>query len=225
MVTVSVVVLALNRADLTLQFLNRFWRLYSARPEVEIVVVDNGSTDSTPGVLVTWQGAMRERLVAIRNLTNQGFGPANNQGAKAATGDVLIFLNNDVDLQGDFIAPICRALEQEPGALVGAQLLDFDTGWNKFGGVLVPYLAGWCVACTRATWDALGGFDERFVPYDYEDVDLSHTARSKGRRLIGLALPVRHISGQTISRMAGERRTITLRNQTLFMNKWGLHAQ
>jgi hypothetical protein len=66
----------------------------TAYPNLEILVVDNGSTDGTPDFLVDL--ARRHRpLRTILNRDNRGFGPANNQALAAGTGDLFVLLNND----------------------------------------------------------------------------------------------------------------------------------
>jgi GT2 family glycosyltransferase len=125
---------------------------------------------------------MGARLTVVDIEDNIGFGPANNQGVLAASGENLVFISNDVVPAGDYITPILEALKLNPQDLIGAELFDFDTGWNRFGAAPhIPYLGGWCVATTDCAWQELGGWDERFVPCDYEDVDLSLTAVTMGR--------------------------------------------
>lgn len=210
--------------DLTAQFLQHNWGLYQSRPGVEFVVVDNASGDGTPAVLDRFRGTMGDRLVVHHNQFNAGFGPGHNQGAALARGDVLVFLSNDVIPMGDYVTPIERALAEEPGALVGPELLRHDTGWNTFNGQTIAYLAGWCVACRRDTWQALGGWDERYVPCDYEDIDLSYTARQKGIPLVQVPLPLRHLFGQSAASLDGGRAAITQRSRAAFMQKWDLVA-
>jgi GT2 family glycosyltransferase len=160
--------------------------------------------------------------MTIRNDENRGFGPANNQGAEIARGDVLVFLSNDVVLRGDYVTPIEDRLSQSPDVLIGAQLYNYDTGWNRFNGRTIPYLAGWCLACTLKTWRVLGGFDERYVPCDYEDIDLSMTAAENSIELAEITLPLEHAFGQSAQSLAGGRGAVTYRNRDLFMEKWAL---
>ena len=212
MATQTIILPCWNRSDLTNQFL--YW--HRDKP-VEIVAIDDGSTDNTFAILLKWQEIMGDRLKIITNLVNKGFGPSCNQGAKAATGDTLIFMNNDVLIRGDYLSLI----KVDDLALYGAQLLDYDTGWNTFNGQSIPYLAGWCIMATRKVWDDLGGWDERYIPCDYEDIDLSLAATKKGYLLGEINLPLRHISGQSAQHLEGGRLAITLNSQKLFKEKWG----
>ncbi len=223
-ITTSVITPVWNRADLTMQFLYRNWGLYAGCPEVEFVIVDNGSQDNTHLVLVQFEDLMGDRLFVCRNEKNRGFGPGHNQGACVAQGDVLVFLSNDVIPNGDYITPIAAALAEEPGALVGPEMLRHDTGWNTFDGRTIAYLAGHCVACRRETLEVLGGWDERYFPCDYEDIDLSYTATQKGIPLVEIPLPLQHLFGQSAQALDGGRAAITQQSRAKFMEKWGLHV-
>ena len=215
---VSVICPVWNQSTLTNRFLYQHWNLYK-NSDVEFIIIDNGSTDNTTRLLDQWQKVMGERLKVVVNSDNRGFGPANNQGAAITTSDILVFISNDVDIYGDYLSLIKSRVDDL--ALYGAQLLDYDTGWNTFNGHPIPYLTGWCIMATRKVWDDLGGFDERYVPCDYEDIDLSLTATKKGYLLGEIALPLRHISGQSAAHLEGGRLAITLNSQKLFKEKWG----
>jgi len=216
---VSVITPVWNRADLTFNFLNQNLHYLGDKPGVEWIIIDNGSVDGTPGVLKAFEKKVNVKL--IQNDVNIGFGAANNQAAKVAKGDILIFINNDVLISGDYITPIVDTLERIPGAVIGAELLDYDTGWNKFGDVLIEYIHGWCVAMTKKTFNELGRFDERYTPGDYEDIDLSYTATKQDRLLMALNLPLKHLSGQT-GRQLPNRREMTEKHRRLFAEKWRL---
>lgn len=217
---VTVITPVWNKSELTHRFLFKNWTLYRHRLDISFVIVDNGSTDNTPRILSQWRETMGSRLTVIVLPDNIGFGPGNNKGVEVASDDVLIFVSNDVIPKGDYITPIVQVVKDN--VLIGPQLLDYDTGWNKFGDTLIPYMAGWCLACNRTTWDKLGGFDERFVPCDYEDIDLSYTAQQKGIELKAIGLPLQHMFGQSAVNLNGGREKTTLKNQALFKAKWEL---
>lgn len=220
---ISVITPVWNKSDLTNKFLFQHWLLYRSRPNIEFVVIDNGSTDGTAQILQSWQGRMAQQLRVITNEGNRGFGPAINQGAEIAQGRHLIMLSNDVIIESDYISPIESTLEENREILGGAQILDFDTGWNTFNGEMLAYIAGWCIFCTREVWQDIGGFDERYVPCDYEDLDLSLKAVKKGYSLKQVKLPLSHMFGQSAQHLEGGRLTITLKNQALFKEKWGFN--
>jgi GT2 family glycosyltransferase len=92
-------------------------------PRVSLVVVDNGGgVGDHAGILSLWPGAS-----ILVNEENRGFGPAANQAAELAPGDVLLFLNPDTRAEGDPFSEIARGFETTLDAVALApRLLDFD---------------------------------------------------------------------------------------------------
>jgi GT2 family glycosyltransferase len=218
---ISIITPVHNRADLTAQYLYGHNVHYPDPPDIEWIIIDNGSTDETGRVLDHWGAIFGDCLSVIRNEKNEGYGVANNQAVERATGDNLVFLNNDIVIKGDYLSPLEQGLAANPKSLVGAQLVDFDTGWNVFGQVMITYLIGWCLAMSRTTFDDLGGFDERYTPADYEDSDLCYAAVQKGYQLEAVFVPLQHLGNQT-GKLLPDRRAITEANRLKFAAKWGL---
>lgn len=212
--TLSVITPVWNQIDHTLRYL-----LQNRQVTAEFIIIDNGSTDPTLRLLKDWEITYDGRLKVITNPTNYGFSAACNQGASVAGGDILLFLNNDIHIYGDYISPLLRNVDDN--TLAGPELNTHNTGWNKFGDVLVPYIAGWCLGITRKAFNDLHGFDERYTPADYEDMDLCYKATQAGKQLLWLPLPIRHISGQSGGQL-GNRREITETNRGKFAEKWNL---
>jgi GT2 family glycosyltransferase len=219
---ISIITPVWNRGDLTAQYLYSHNIHYPNDPDVEWIIIDNGSTDGTGGILEYWKDIIGSpTLQVIQNKENVGFSKANNQGAKLATGDTLIFLNNDIIIKGDYITVVDRALGDYPASVVGPQLIEYDTGWNIFNGRPIPYLMGWCLAMSRGMFDTLGGFDERYSPAYYEDIDLCYNASKKSYELREVFLPIQHLGEQTGRQLEG-RRQLTEANRVKFAEKWGL---
>ena len=105
-------------------------------PRLSLVLVGNGPGSVRPERMrALWPGA-----TVIENAENRGFGPAANQGAAAATGDVLLFLNPDTRAEGDPISPLARGFETRPEAVALApRLLESDgTARNGSPSALAP---------------------------------------------------------------------------------------
>lgn len=234
---VSIIMPVWNRADLTRLSLESHWQLLAVRTDVEMIVVDNGSTDPMPDLLKQWKGVYQDKLTIVTHATNLGFAVGHNAGYAIAKGEVLIFISNDVIVHsGNYIAKIeARLARADKPILVGAEMHTQNTGWNVFRGVMhsdgrkrwddaepIPYLAGHLIATMRSTWDRLGGWDERYSPADYEDLDLSYNAIMQQIGLVAIALPVEHLFGQSASQLPGGRQQHTLKNRLLFMRKWDL---
>lgn len=217
----SVIIPVWNKVNLTRDFISAHLRL-KLKPH-EMIVVNNGSTDGTKALLTIFK-SQYQPLVTKHLPENTGFPGGNNCGAQVASGDILIFISNDVTPIGDYITPIVQAIQSDPAALYGAELLSYDTGWNNFEPVgVIPYLAGWLLACHKLTWARLDGFDEAFSPCDYEDLDLSYRADQMGIALRPLNLPLRHAFGQTAMQL--DRLSITNRNRAYFAKKHGLRPK
>jgi GT2 family glycosyltransferase len=159
----------------------------------ELVIVDNGSEAEHAERI----RAMVERTngIYLRNEENRLFAEANNQGLAAATGDIIVFLNNDVECRAGFLEQVER--DTEGGALYGPSKLE------KFGH---PYLEGWCIAAQRSVWEALRGWDaEYFTGLYWEDNDLCYRATKAGFLLIQRPWPVWHFNNYTSNRTPGAK--------------------
>ena len=87
----------------------------------EVIVVDNGSTDASTEVIET---AGLSRVTVIGNRENRPFADANNQAVQSATGEYLLFLNNDVEPLGPgWLGRLVDTLEEREAAAVGARLV------------------------------------------------------------------------------------------------------
>ena len=131
---VSIVILTFNKLEYTKKCVESIRR---HTPEHhEIIFVDNGSTAET----VQWlQKLVRENghYKLIENKTNLGFAKGCNQGAHVASGNYLLFLNNDTEPQAGWLEPLVNVLERDPSvAAVGSRLL-FPDGTIQHAGVLI----------------------------------------------------------------------------------------
>lgn len=172
-------------------------------PAFEVVVVDNGSVDGSPQhVGARWPSV---RVVALER--NVGVTAALNAMVRAADGaDVVGLLNNDVELEPDWLARLVTVLEQHPRAASAAGKLlrqgdrriidragdafawsswcggrgagELDAG--QFGEPAEVFSVGGAAALyRRAAFDDVGPFDEDYVAY-LEDVDWGFRARLAG---------------------------------------------
>ncbi len=151
-------------------------------PRDEMIIVDNGS--NPPALFAT-----------ISLPVNRGFSGGSNRGLHAATGDAVLFLNNDiVAFDRGWLEAIRNAVE--PGVLVGANLRHQPHG--DVDGHALPYLDGWCLAGMRDDLLDLGGFDETYQePAYFSDNDLCLRARAGGMSLREVRVGLHHKTNVT----------------------------
>lgn len=132
--TCSIIVLQYNHAELTRQCLASLLAHVDRRHQV--ILVDNNSTDPQAREM----GGEFPGVTFVACQENGGFSRGNNAGAVHATGDILLFLNNDTLLQSDFVAPILRRFDESPQAgIVGPRLLNGDESFQLSAGRLPTF--------------------------------------------------------------------------------------
>lgn len=156
----------------------------------QVIVIDNGSEERHAAnirKMIDFLGG-----IYIRNEYNAGFSHANNQGLEKATGDIVVFMNNDVECQEGWLLQVGR--DVEPGVLAGPSMLD------KYG---VAYIEGYCIAARRPVWYLLGGWPDDLPGMYWEDNILCLKAIKAGIRLKRTDWKVLHYSNYTSRHVSG----------------------
>jgi len=176
--------------------------------KTELVVVNNASVDDTAPFLDQWrrtQAGLGFKHV-IHTDTNLGYAGGNNLGVRAARGEYLLLVNNDVLFDSNPIEHCLRVYRENPHAILGRRLIRRRGPWNSLHGQVVCYLEGWCLFASATICRELGFwrestftgiFDETFSPAFFEDIDLSLRASLKQIALRQVDLPVRHLGSRT----------------------------
>ncbi len=165
------------------------------RELTEVILVDDASTDGSAAFVQAHYPEVR----VVRLARNSGLAVGCNAGAAAATGDLLVMLNNDTEAEPGWLAALAAAATAEPAAgafaskmllydrrdtlhtagdLMGVDGIPRNRGvWQRDEGQYDdrPVVFGGCgggVAYRRAAWEQAGGFDARLFMY-LEDVDLA----------------------------------------------------
>jgi GT2 family glycosyltransferase len=201
----SIVIPNWNGRDLLEKFLPSVLAATLEDPENEVIVVDNASTDGSVAVL-------HERFPAVRVLSldrNLGFGGGSNEGFRAARNEIVVLINNDMRVEPDFLAPLLEPFGDPLVFAVSCQIFFADstkrreetgltqTWWEKGRlraghrvdpAITVPfpcaYAGGGSSAFDRRKFLELGGFDQLFRPFYYEDTDLGHRAWKRGWKVL-----------------------------------------
>jgi GT2 family glycosyltransferase len=200
---------------------------------LEIVCVDNGSTDGS----VAWLAREHPRVKVVALASNQGFTGGNAAGVAAATGDVLVFFNNDMRVEPDAVRTLVAAAADGRSCAAArvlswdGQAVDFLRGTISFeargfqdfygepatidrrGAAETFFPNGGAFAVTREAYVRAGGFDDAFFAY-YDDVDLGWRLRLAG---VGMRVEdgavVYHRHGATSrTQPAGQKRFLMERN-------------
>lgn len=207
----------------------------------EIIVVDNASADDMAGRIA----ALFPDVHLIRNTSNLGFGAASNQGAAAARGEVLAFVNSDAVVGADWAGPLLAALELPGVGAVVPAFTNEDGTMQNAGTVVCPdgsvlslgdgdsvddpawqfrraidFGAAACMLVRREDFLAAGGFDPVYSPAYFEDVDLCLTLLERGLRTVYVP-EVRVLHGCFASGGFDAAADLFRRNQPTFVERWG----
>jgi GT2 family glycosyltransferase len=215
-------------------------------PNFELIVIDNGSSDGTVEEL---QRLARDipHARAIYNDHNAGFGPGNNQGLAAASGDILVLLNNDPIVPRGWLTRLGRHLERPEIGLIGpatnrtcneAQLdIPYQT-YAEFQAVAraqgerhegerypirMPMM--FCTAFRRDVYERIGPLDERYEVGMFEDEDYALRAKAAGYEVVWTPeVYVHHAYHASIGKLlpSGEYMRLVRLNQGRFEEKWGI---
>jgi GT2 family glycosyltransferase len=178
---------------------------------------------------------------------NRGVAPGWNAAAGAATGEVVVFANDDVELGARSLALLHAAVagHDEAGVVgpvgtrwdipAGTHREWVDTSALPAGGLAeCEVVSGFLFACRASVWRDLGGFDEFYAPASWEEVDFCTAARARGLRNFAVAgIDAPHEWGVSRRQMPWSRvrfdgrsetwRSIHRRNRRHFLKKWAAH--
>jgi GT2 family glycosyltransferase len=175
---------------------------------------------------------------------NRGFAAACNAGARASRGDILYFLNTDARVDDGFLDPVVKrfddpevfAVGSREGAAQASRTLVVPVPFFRFGlfghryceilqradPIRLSFVSAGHAGLSRAKFLALGGFDELYRPFYWEDVDLCYRAWRRGWQvLLEPASRVEHTRQGTIGRFYRPHRigAIYWKNRFLFVWK------
>ncbi|MHB8305683.1 MAG: glycosyltransferase family 2 protein [Vulcanimicrobiaceae bacterium] len=180
---ISVVIATKDRAEYLGRALESLGKQIGA-PSFEVVVVDNGSSDATAQVVE------RARSVLPFDITylfekEPNRGAARNRGIARASGYLLLFVDDDVYAPPGLLAAHEAAHRRNDLVVVGP-ILNVSSYEERRRPTLANYSRAFFCTCNvsvpHAAVDAVGGFDERFDLYGWEDTELGVRLRENGMR-------------------------------------------
>ena len=202
--TISIVIPVYNQLRITLRAIRSILQA-GAQQSFEIIIVDDCSEARISTILGAVAG-----IRYIQQPNNSGFIASCNNGANAARGDYLVFLNNDTHVLPGWLDELHRTFIDRPKAgLVGSQLIYPTGALQEAGGILwsdgsgwnygrnddrlapqynylrpVDYCSGASIMVPRLLFNELGQFDSHYSPAYAEDADLALQVRKAGYEVL-----------------------------------------
>lgn len=238
---VSIIIPTYNQFDYTYNCLLSI-KEHTNAIKYEILLADDGSEDFTQKIEEIIKGIRVIRNNQLRFLRNC------NESAIYAKGNYLVFLNNDTQVQENWLAPLVELMDEDSSVgLVGSKLVYPDGRLQEAGGIIwkdasaanygngqspmnpefnyvkdVDFVTGASIMVRKKIWEEIGGFDERFVPAYYEDVDLAFEVRKRGYKVIyqPLSIVVHYEGISNGTDLNSGQKAYQIVNQKKFYSKW-----
>ena len=213
-------------------------------PEIEVLVVDNHSDESTRDCLRHIR-RLDSRISLIELASNEGFAAGANAGIAHARGEFVVLLNNDVVVTPGWLVPITERLRGEKVGAVGpvtnrsATGAQLHTTYRTYGDLIelaagrraekagefraVPMLEMFCFAARREVLQRVGPLDTRFGTGLFEDDDYCARLNEAGFRLeLAEGVFVHHFGEGSFGDLHhdGTYAQLFQRNRRLFEEKW-----
>lgn len=218
-------------------FITNLIHNYSFLKNIEIIVVDDASGENLTSTL-------KKKFKKIKTLTNDlnlGFAKSVNRGINHTKGDLVLLLNSDVRIEKIDFSYLINQLQKNPsffaisflqkekdGRNVGKNriflkrgLILHDRAKNNDYGITAWAEGGACIM-QKKIFEEIGGFDQIYAPFYWEDIDLSYRAYKAGYKVIfDPNIVVEHHHESTIARYFKKNyiQRIAFRNQFIFIWK------
>ena len=209
----------------------------------EVLIANDCSTDLTT--------QLEEIIGGVKVITNEKnlrFLRNCNHAAKEAKGKYILFLNNDTQVQPNWLQPLIDLIESEESiGMVGSKLIYPNGRLQEAGGIIwkdasawnygngqnpampeynyvkeVDYISGAAIMIKTTLWNQLGGFDETFAPAYCEDSDLAFQVRAAGYKVMfqpkSVVVHFEGVSNGTNT--SSGQKSYQVVNQKKFYEKW-----
>lgn len=207
-----------------------------ASGKAQVIVVDDASTDQS----VRFLRSNFPQILVVEKRSHQGFASSVNLGIRKSAGDIVVLLNTDVEPEEDFLKFLLPHFLNEKVFAVGCMDRSHEGNTiNLRGRGLAAWKRGFYVhsrgevdrsdtawvsggsgAFSKKIWEELGGMDERFNPFYWEDIDISYRAQEHGYKIIFEKRSIvdhYHETGKIASEYSkDEIKRIAYRNQLIF---------
>ena len=189
----SVIIPVYNEAQTLGDCLASLVRQTGQRQDLEIIVVDDGSTDNTPDVVRGFPG------VRLLRQSRQGPAAARNRGAREARGEIILFTDGDCIPLDNWLEEMLAPFHQDPdligvkGAYITRQRaltarfvqIEYEDKYDKLAKQkYIDFIDTYSAGYRRRTFLEAGGFDQEFPVACAEDVELSYRLANLGCKLV-----------------------------------------
>ncbi len=153
-------------------------------PSYEVVVADNGSSDGTRAVAQRYAAGSLPVRYVYEPLPNRGM--ARNRGVEAARGEYLLFCDDDVQAPPGWVAAHAAAHLDGGDRIVNGPILNVPSYETRPQPAAANYSRAFLCTCNaslrKSAFQRVGGFDEGFDLYGWEDTELGVRLRESGLR-------------------------------------------
>ncbi len=242
----SIVIPNYNGFDLLKKNLPKVLEIVSLenKGETEIVVVDDASTDGSVDYLDSFAKKADKKKAVIKILKNKknlGFSRSINKAIEQIFSEVFILLNSDVHPEKGFLSPLLKHFEDSAVFAIGCldksveenNVIERGRGLGRFEkGFLIHsagettktntlWVSGGSGAFRKSIWEKLGGFNELYSPFYWEDIDISYRALKSGFKIefeSQSKVVHEHEKGSIVSSYSSSYiKTIAYKNQFIFI--------
>lgn len=178
-----------NRAALLERVLDACFEQTVPDDAYEVVLVNDGSTDGTPAAIERAAGRARCRFTVV-DQRNSGLAKGRNAGIARATGEQIVFIDDDVLVLPNFVAEHLRSHQAHPSAIVRGGAIEVESfddlpppvwALRNYSG---NYFWTTNVSVPLEAIRQAGGFDESFSEYGWEDIDVGLRLRARGVKAV-----------------------------------------
>ena len=237
--TVTVIVLNYNGLKHLEDCFSSLTRIGYPAERLELMLVDNASTDGSVEYIRTHYPQVR----VVRSAENVGFGSGNNLGGREATGQYVVFLNNDMWVDPQFVRGLVRAIQSDPDAVcASAKILNWDGTQFDFAGSAahfagyayqvgmgrpfnpdqftetrpILFACGGAMMIDRQVFLDVGGFDNDYFAL-YEDLDLGWRLWLLGHKVVFAPdAVVNHRHHGTLDSFSDYRKRVLFKRNALY---------
>lgn len=187
MIDISIQICTYNRANLIVKALDALFKQDYPKDKYEIVLVDDGSTDGTAEAVKALNPPCKFTYL---HQENSGLSTGRNKGIKAASGEIILFVDDDIMASEELLSEHMKSHRESPHSVVRGWVNHVDNleepgKQPKFTMQDISTAFFWTsnVSVAKKYLEEAGLFDERFKEYGWEDLELGLRLKSLGLQL------------------------------------------